>query len=257
MTEETSTSKIKRLLPQLILPAEVIIAIIIIILAKHRDTGVWPQWPAITGFRGKTLWDVLGLIIVPASLAAAALWFAYLERKESDKRADQADANERARQRDTVLQIYLDKMSDFISDQKDEASTRPYLKDAAYKLAQVRTVTTLRQLDAFRRDIIFQFFRDTGLSEYILANGAKMSKIDLSKSDISSIWMPDADLTGAILTEANLSASILNGADLSGANLIGANLSRTNLTYATITSEQLGQAKSLKGATLPDGTIHD
>lgn len=63
----------------------------------------------------------------------------------------------------------------------------------------------------------------------------------------------DADLSEANLTDANLS-----DADLSRANLSGANLDRANLKGATgITNQELEkQAKSLKGATMPDGSIH-
>ena len=43
-----------------------------------------------------------------------------------------------------------------------------------------------------------------------------------------------------MLLEANLSEAILDGA---------------NLSKATVTPEQLAKAKSLKGATMPDGSI--
>jgi len=46
--------------------------------------------------------------------------------------------------------------------------------------------------------------------------------------------------------EATLYPADLSGADLSAANLAG----------AIVTDEQLAQAKSLKGATMPDGTVH-
>jgi uncharacterized protein YjbI with pentapeptide repeats len=42
--------------------------------------------------------------------------------------------------------------------------------------------------------------------------------------------------------------------DLCG--LTGANLSGADLTGATVAPEQLAQAKSLRGATMPDGTVH-
>ena len=55
----------------------------------------------------------------------------------------------------------------------------------------------------------------------------------------------------ALLSEANLSRAVLFQADLSGAVLDNANLSG-----AVVTEEQLEKAKSLKGATMPDGSIH-
>ncbi len=86
-------------------------------------------------------------------------------------------------------------------------------------------------------------------------------------------WVWEADLQGARLDGANLQGdrlvlADLQGAVLQGTNLSKANLSGTNLTRAIleranlkgvtgITVEQLeSQAKSLQGATMPDGSIH-
>ena len=44
---------------------------------------------------------------------------------------------------------------------------------------------------------------------------------------------------------------------MSGAILIGADLSEANLKGAKVDKAELAQAKSLKGATMPDGTKHD
>jgi len=46
-------------------------------------------------------------------------------------------------------------------------------------------------------------------------------------------------------------------ADLPGVNLNQADLERANLAGAKVTGEQLAQARSLRGATLPDGTKHE
>ena len=40
------------------------------------------------------------------------------------------------------------------------------------------------------------------------------------------------------------------------ANLVGAMLEDAKLLGANVTTEQLDKAKSLKGATMPDGSIH-
>ena len=59
-------------------------------------------------------------------------------------------------------------------------------------------------------------------------------------------------LTGVALTEADLSR-----ADLSAAALTEAALGRAVLRRAKVTSEQLDSARSLEGATMPDGSAHD
>ena len=73
--------------------------------------------------------------------------------------------------------------------------------------------------------------------------------------------LSDADLSDANLSEADLSYDNLSSANLQGANLTdavfrGTNLSNANLSNAKVTSEQLAEAKSLEGATMPDGSRH-
>jgi hypothetical protein len=116
-----------------------------------------------------------------------------------------------------------------------------------------------------------------------------LREITLSHATLSDAYLPNADLSDAHLIEADLSGAnlsggahlndaILSGADLSGANLSGANLSGADLreTYLVetnlsdtdlsganlrdargVTDKQLLQAKTLEGATMPDGSIHD
>ena len=82
--------------------------------------------------------------------------------------------------------------------------------------------------------------------------GAKMLAAKLIDADLSGAHLSEADLRGANLSGANLS-----GADLSDASLEYAALSGTDLTDATVTQEQLDPARSLEGATMPDGSVHD
>ena len=49
----------------------------------------------------------------------------------------------------------------------------------------------------------------------------------------------------------------LQGANLSGVDLVDADLSDADLRGANVTNQQLAVAHSLKGAIMPDGTIHD
>lgn len=87
--------------------------------------------------------------------------------------------------------------------------------------------------------------------------------ITISNSDFSSSHFDGADLRNATLNNVSLKNADLNNADFSSATLkkvdfSEANLSGANFKGATgITVAQLEkQAKSLKGATMPDGTIH-
>jgi len=89
-------------------------------------------------------------------------------------------------------------------------------------------------------------------------SAAELIIADLSKALLSKADLRGADLRGADLNLANLSGAYLGGADLSGADLSGADLSGADLSGAKgTTTEQLDKAKSLQGATMPDGTKHD
>ncbi len=124
----------------------------------------------------------------------------------------------------------------------------------------------LAQADLSATDLSHADLRDADLSgtKLIEANlhgadlsGADLSGADLGGADLSDTWLEWANLSGANLSGANLSDTSLAGANLIGANLIGANLSGAYLVGEYVTSEQLAEAKSLKGATMPDGTKHD
>jgi hypothetical protein len=119
--------------------------------------------------------------------------------------------------------------------------------------------------------------------ESIILCGAKLSKVNLSGANLRNADLRDADLSGAALRKPNekedpevipgersdevdkakkkpgkvLPTGLLE-TDLSGANLSGTNLSEANLSGAVgITNEELEQqAKSLKGAIMPDGSKH-
>ena len=91
---------------------------------------------------------------------------------------------------------------------------------------------------------------------------ADLSSADLSQADLKSVLLYKANLNGANLSYTDLSAANLTGADLNSASLGGADLSQADLSQANLrgvqdlTQEQLAKAKSLIGATMPDGSKH-
>jgi uncharacterized protein YjbI with pentapeptide repeats len=76
---------------------------------------------------------------------------------------------------------------------------------------------------------------------------------DLREADLSRADLSEADLLRANLSEADLRRAELRRTDLREANLHGANLREADLRRALVTDEPLAEAKSLKGATMPDG----
>ena len=83
----------------------------------------------------------------------------------------------------------------------------------------------------------------------------------LNDAKLNGAYLYDTDLRGADLSDdegrfnsgARMIRALLAGADLSGADLTNAELSGADLTNARITEEQLREAESLEGATMPDG----
>jgi uncharacterized protein YjbI with pentapeptide repeats len=87
--------------------------------------------------------------------------------------------------------------------------------------------------------------------------GVILASADLSRADLSRANLSEANLLLADLSRANLSGANFTRANLEATNLEGAFLSGANFSGAVVTQEQLAQAASLTGATMPDGSIHD
>ena len=227
-----------------------------------------------TGFAGKTLWDWMQLLIIPVVLAVAALLFNLVstrteqriavERYEQDKeiaekRYEQDQNLALDKQREDLLQVYLDRMSELLLDKQLRTSeTHAEVRN----VARVRTMTFLPRLDATRKSSVLLFLHESGLidkGKYIIdLSGANLSGANLRTDNLSAAYLRNIYLDGANLREADLREADLRDAVLSGVHLNGADLSGANMRDAFgITSEQLEkQAKSLKGATMPDGSIH-
>ena len=93
-------------------------------------------------------------------------------------------------------------------------------------------------------------------------SGADLSEANLNFANLSRAVLNNADLPGAELSGANMSGAFLRYADLRESQLIetnlsGADLLEADLGYARldgakgVTEEQLEEAKTLKGATMP------
>src|SRR6266496_4206698 len=292
--------KIKRslLVGGIIVASILVIALIIVIIG-----GYLLHWSG-TGVSQKTLWDWLQLLIVPFVLAIIALVFQLANSRTERQIAKQRYAQDQQivldKQREDLLQVYLDRMSELLLRDRLRQSK---LGDEVRNVARVRTTTILTQLDARRISYVFAFLREAGL----MSTTSNSSVVSLSEADLSHVnWsqanlreadfsgaklsgaklqraaLQEANLSGAKLVRANLSRAALHGANFSEANLYGANLSGAafrsgvhfsgvdpteanlsgvdlsdaNLSDARVTEEQLKKAKSLKGATMPDGSKH-
>src|SRR4051812_21422729 len=114
--------------------------------------------PDRLGFRGKTLWDWLQLLIVPAILIAVTFAWSATQTRSDNRREDRRIAADRAAaeeaRQDTTLQGYLDQMSGLMLDRNLLTSKEG---DAVQAVARTVTLTALRRLDGDRKAEVVQF----------------------------------------------------------------------------------------------------
>jgi hypothetical protein len=240
----------------------------------------WKRLWARTGFGDKTVWDWLQLLIVPLVLVGIGLLFEMQQAERENRRAEAERELAEQRAQDEALQAYLNQMGQLILERNLLEAEE---NDPVYALAHARTRTILSRLDAEQNRTVTRFLTTTGLTGIerggrptisLLANielkDANLSEAELIGADLSEAALSGADLIDADLSEADLSGASLVNADLRSANMAdtslptadlrGADLSGADLSDATgITNEELeqqAQAYSLKGTTMPDGSVH-
>src|SRR6266566_825417 len=244
-----------------ILMLVVLIALVVVIVLGYTNNWNW------TGLHGRTLYDWLQLLIIPAVLAAGGYLFNFAtSRTEREIASD--------RQQEEALQAYIDSMSALLLERNLRQSAKD---DEVRKIARVRTLTVLPRLNGKRKGSVVQFLYESGLihkdQKIVDLSQANLREADLSRAnldgaDLSEAFLSEARLFLTDLSEADLRETDLRETDLSLANLNGANLSsarrrKTGLSgfdippRTKVTDEQLAKAKNLKGAIMPDGTKHD
>lgn len=248
-----------------------------------------------TGFSGRTLWDWIqffAVLALPIIVAAGTLYFTQqitLQQAQASEKQHQTDIEiAMDQQRESVLETYLDRMSDLLLNYKLHVSKSG---DEVRNVARDRTLTALRELDPDRKGIMLRFLYHADLIRtkkdeetivvlysadltkanlcegYLpnadislanlsgaclyrtLLNDAVLIGTNLSGADLRGVYLNRAYLSGAVMVAANLSKAYLDKANLNEADLTQANLSGTD-----VTPEQLTYAYSLKDTILPDGS---
>ncbi len=214
-----------------------------------------------SGFAGKTLWEWLQLLIIPAVLALGGYLFTYTtsrnERAATEKRtqAEREAAEKRAQaerdisldnQREAALQVYIDKISELLL----RENLRKSEEDAEVRtIARVRTSTVLSELDGRRKGNLIQFLYESGLISEKEKFVELECVIDLDGANLSKANLRDTILQKVIFRRTNLSEADLQGCLLSDANLFDADLHRANLNKADLSGVCLIKA-DLRGAVL-------
>jgi uncharacterized protein YjbI with pentapeptide repeats len=243
------------------------------IKSTATETTLSPQTKVTTTTQsqpGKTLWDLLQLLIVPLVLAIGGLWFNQIqkgrEQRAIDERADREkrETEQRAKterkaaeqqaklereltrdnQREAALQAYLDKMSELLLHEKLQNSEENEVRN----IARTRTLTVLHRLDPIRKASVIQFLYESGLID------KDKCIISLNQADLSGIDLFAVTLSGANFSGANLNNASLIAVTLSGANFSGAIINKANLNGADLCKAILCKA-ILNGADLSDADL--
>lgn len=181
----------------------------------------------------KTLWDWLELIVVPATLALAALWLSYSQRQNELGIAEQ-------QREEDMLRIYYGDIADYISDLGLGTSNET---SGVRALATARTKTLLTNINGRRKGQIIQFlyeakmlgfyFFDEDKNEMISPAIINLEGTDLSGIDLEGAGVEGIYLKETILKEANLAGVIMDYACLRGAALQCADIQRRASFYKT------------------------
>jgi len=248
----------------LLLAAVTVLVMIVVYWAIWADSS--PSWTGFgaydeetAGPRAKTLWDWLGLLIVPSALAAGAYWLNRSQKETELKIAEKArkedrDIAEKARatelqiaddqQKQATLEAYYDRMTNLLERGLRESSEGDILRS----IARARTLTVVRTLDGIRNGQLFAFLKSSKLMERespildlkevdfggAILSAAVLSGVDLSGANMSGAELRQTNLIGANLGRTNLTVADLKGADLRGVNLSRANLSRADLSQSDL-----------------------
>jgi uncharacterized protein YjbI with pentapeptide repeats len=235
------------------------VAAIIVLLAVGGATSRW------TGFRGKTVWDWMDLLIVPMVLVGIGLLFEMqqADRQQATEKKQQELAERQAQ--DEALRAYLDQMGRLMLDGKLHDSKEG---SEVRTLAQARTQTVLARLDGSRRGSVVEFLYEASLINKedpvislfaVHLDDAKLSSLDLTKADLSGAYLNRAELSVTRLKGADLEEAQLDRADLGGAILEEADLSYSDLDKADLLTAHLNKAElrtaDLSGANLKEADL--
>ena len=209
-------------------------------------------------------------------------------QKIENQRAEAERELAEQRAQNEALQAYLDQMGMLLLDRNLRTAEE---NSDVRNVARARTLTTLAALDPYRKQKVLRFLDETQLIQpsspdaepvislrYAELDGVRLGHIgqlggfelkgivvvnaDLNNArmlnaDVRAADLREADLSGADLTNATLLGANLRGADLTNTDLTNTDLTNADLTDAQVTEEQLEAAKSLEGATMPNGQKYE
>ncbi len=205
--------------------------------------------------RGKTLWDWLGLAVIPLAFFFGARWF----EQQARKRRIKVLCRQMGHRKNELALAAVIELAGLVK-LDDETLVGAPLEWANLSKANLKGAklngADLHEAILIETNLIEAKLSGANLSGADLrgANlrGANLHGADLRRAKLQKAILKGADLREADLSRADLSGANLRGADLSGADLRDTNLWDTNLREANLSETKLEGAERNGGTDFPD-----
>ncbi|MDX1413406.1 MAG: pentapeptide repeat-containing protein, partial [Candidatus Promineifilaceae bacterium] len=174
----------------------------------------------------KTLWDWLGLLLLPLTLIGLTWWW-------------QRTAKEIAKEK-AMAGLVQDSIESFVSRMTDLMMDRGLLEsqegDEIRVIARALTSTTLRRVDGAGKGVIVEYLHKSGLLD------VHDPIVDLSGLQLNGTDLEGYKLIGASLQRADMRHSILRDVDLSTADLRACGLAYSDMEHANLRESYIREA---------------
>ncbi len=196
-----------------------IICLMLSVMARTIESSNLFDLTGITDFyapdgtfvRGKTMWDLLELLIFPALFAILGFYFT-----QSTKKADVQISEQKTREE--LLLAYLNKMTELLLEKNLRESSE------VQRVGRALTLATLRRLDGKQKGTVVQFLYSSGLIY------KEKPLIDLNDANLQNIELFSLELKGANLSFTDMGCASVVSCQLEGASFKGANLSEARFS---------------------------
>jgi hypothetical protein len=216
----------------------------------------------LDGWSEKKLWDWQALLFFPVSIALVASVFTQVQNSRQQEM-------ESLRAERATVEAFLGVMGTMLLEEDLRAADEG---SDVRLLARARTIAALDGVSGRRKVRLLEFLSDTQLIRHgpqgelpvislrfaNLSNTPLVRRQILSNTDLDRAELMNANLDNAKLIDTRLPGADLSDADLSDADLSGADLSGAILEGAEgVSCQQTEDAKSLEGATMPNGQKYE
>jgi uncharacterized protein YjbI with pentapeptide repeats len=242
----------------------------------------------------KTLWDWLGLLGVPFSLAVLGYVLQQLQQTRIDEQVKVEKEIAESNQREEALQNYLDRLSELLidknmlatADRVQERMNQGFLPikshgmiiqkpiesheatgqeieliNASKDVIRARTLSILRRLgqDGARKGDVLQFLIEAEVINKLKLNlsGANLSGMSLRDTKLRSVYLKEADLSCTNLYYVDFRYANLSSANLSSANLSPVDFSNVDLSNADLRNTNFTEGVRLFSANLSNADLRD